>query len=565
MWYWRYFIHLLAIVTLMISIITLIVSIFIIKQQVFISLEIPILISDHWNFKISLIIDWTSNIFSSTVIFITSIILIYRIAYIPEPEQNQFILIIIIFVLSIILLIYRNNVVFILLGWDGLGLSSYILVIFYQNPKSAASGSITVFTNRIGDALIIISLSIMYIYASWEFFIFYSYTFIILTLIILASCTKSAQFPFSAWLPAAIAAPTPISALVHSSTLVTAGVFLIIRLIPSNLILLILLTLASATAIYARLTACWEQDIKKIIAFSTLRQIAIMIFAISLGNSTLAFFHLISHALFKSIIFMTAGSVIINSSYQDIRRIASIIKNSPIISSSIGIAAIALIGLPFMSGFFSKDIILEIILKSNFIQIITILIVTSISLTVVYSLRIAKISFYIFLKTKSDITFKSIRYIEIPILFITPISILSGSLISWIIFPTQIFILPTQIKILIILNLLVRFLLTQNIQFLSLNYFKLGFTSISIWFINFISSILIYNPFKISKIQNLFDKSWQETFGPHIINNIYSNNFNKIIIVNLSPLSVLLISSVPLIIFISLLYLNSLKRAFYWR
>lgn len=567
MWNCKSNIKFIAIIIILLSTLFILITFFLLKNSMFISINIPFLINDSFNFKISFILDWVSSLFSSTVIFITSIILLYRISYIPKTEHKQFILIIIIFVLSIIILINRNNLIFILLGWDGLGISSYILVILYQNPKSGSSGSITILTNRIGDILIIISISIIFISSSWEFFIVQINSNIIILLLVIASCTKSAQFPFSAWLPAAIAAPTPISALVHSSTLVTAGVFLIIRISRNlnNRTILILIIMSSRTAIYARLTACWEQDIKKIIAYSTLSQIAIIIFAISLRNRNLAFFHLITHALFKSIIFITAGIIIMNSSYQDIRHMGRIIKNCPIISSAIGISIIALIALPFISGFFSKDIILEIILKSSFIQILTILIISSVGITVTYSLRLIKITYKIYNKNKKDTTTIHYNFIEIPLLIISPISIITGACLSWITFPQQRFILPFYIKITILFILFITIIISINLNFKSIKFLKIGISAISIWFIHSIStktpnkSINIFN-----KIIN-FDKNWQETYGPLISNLLLKTFTHKIIIILTSPIFILLLLTIPLLIISNILYLYSLNRAIYWR
>merc|ERR1712208_220926 len=188
----------------------------------------------------------------------------------------------------------------------------------------------------------------------------------LVSLIIVRACTKRAQIPFSAWLPAAIAAPTPVSALVHSSTLVTAGVYLLIRM---NLIIIdinmsyLLLILGIMTIIIAGLTAMLEIDIKKIIALSTLRQLGIMMLILGMGNPILSYFHLLSHAFFKAILFMCAGIVIHNmKDYQDIRKIGLRYRNLNFCISLILIVNISLCGLPFLRGFYSKDLIIEIII-----------------------------------------------------------------------------------------------------------------------------------------------------------------------------------------------------------
>lgn len=186
----------------------------------------------------------------------------------------------------------------------------------------------------------------------------------ILIFVVLAAITKRAQIPFSAWLPAAMAAPTPVSALVHSSTLVTAGVYLLIRfreaLLNSPHTQLLLL-LASLTIFIAGLGANFETDLKKIIALSTLSQLGVIMRILSLGQADLAFFHLLTHALFKALLFMCAGSIIHSvGDYQDIRVIGSLVKFMPIRVIRINLANLALCGAPFLAGFYSKDLILEI-------------------------------------------------------------------------------------------------------------------------------------------------------------------------------------------------------------
>merc|ERR1712114_121131 len=182
-----------------------------------------------------LIFDYISLFFLSLVLLISGRVIIYRNSYISSEQYNsRFISLVLCFVLSIALLILSPNIIRILLGWDGLGVTSYLLVIFYQRSKSYNAGIITALTNRLGDVGILITIGLFVSSGDWTFSYVRDlndfYGFMIIIILTLSACTKSAQIPFSAWLPAAIAAPTPVSALVHSSTLVTAGVYLIIRL-----------------------------------------------------------------------------------------------------------------------------------------------------------------------------------------------------------------------------------------------------------------------------------------------------------------------------------------------
>jgi len=210
--------------------------------------------------------------------------------------------------------------------------------------------------------------------------------------------TKRAQIPFSAWLPAAIAAPTPVSALVHSSTLVTAGVYLLIRfrnLLNRLFIIKFLLLLGGLTIFIAGLGANFEFDLKKIIALSTLRQLGLIIRILSLGYASLAFFHLLTHALFKALLFICAGVIIHRlKNFQDIRYIGSLVYQIPFTIIFINIANLALCGIPFLAGFYSKDIILEIssFRIINFIRYF--LFFFSTGLTVCYSLRLIYFTIY---------------------------------------------------------------------------------------------------------------------------------------------------------------------------
>jgi len=185
---------------------------------------------------ISILLDWISLLFIIFVSMISSVVIYYRKSYISsELNLMRFIILVLLFVFSIILLIISPNIIRILLGWDGLGLVSYCLVIYYQNLKSYNAGMLTALSNRIGDVLILIIICWIMNYGRWNYIFYfefikndYSISFVAV-IVILAAITKRAQIPFSSWLPAAIAAPTPVSSLVHSSTLVTAGVYLLIR------------------------------------------------------------------------------------------------------------------------------------------------------------------------------------------------------------------------------------------------------------------------------------------------------------------------------------------------
>lgn len=227
-----------------------------------------------------------------------------------------------------------------------------MLVIHYITDSAAASGMLTAVTNRVGDALLIVCLPIMVIGSS---------SFII-WLLALAAMTKRAQVPFRSWLPAAIAAPTPVSALVHRSTLVTAGVYLLLRFRGGicTPISFCLMVVGFTTSLLASLCAVCEMDLKKIVALSTLSQLGVMVYTISLSFSHLAFFHLVTHALFKSLLFICVGMIILRSGHgQDVRGLGGSFYTMPLTGSLLVVSNLSLCGVPFLAGFYSKDLIIE--------------------------------------------------------------------------------------------------------------------------------------------------------------------------------------------------------------
>ena len=343
-----------------------------------------------------LILDLVSVLFLITVTLISISVIFFRTRYMAnEKFFSRFLFLVLSFVCRILLLILRPNSIRILLGWDGLGVTSYLLVIYYQRNKSYNAGIITALTNRLGDVGLLLCLAFLVKFGSWNFYLFIPPLEISLILIILvgARITKRAQIPFSAWLPAAMAAPTPVSALVHSSTLVTAGVYLLIRfnyLLMSFDLLKYLILVGVFTIFIAGLGAMRELDIKKVIALSTLRQLGVMIITIGVGFPLIGFFHLVAHAFFKALLFICAGILIHNfKDYQDIRLMSRSACFMPFTLRMFMTANLRLCGLPFMAGFYSKDLILEIFIMRRLNLFIFVIIILSTALTVLYSCRLA--------------------------------------------------------------------------------------------------------------------------------------------------------------------------------
>nr|AFI23494.1 NADH dehydrogenase subunit 5 [Peloridium hammoniorum] len=402
----------------------------------------------------TLILDWMSWFFSSVVCFISSMVLLYSISYMEEDSNlNRFVILLVLFILSMLMLIFSPNLISILLGWDGLGLISYCLIIYYQNKSSYKAGFVTVLMNRIGDTAVIISICLMLNFGSWHFLCYEAYFemhFIIL-FIILACFTKSAQIPFSSWLPVAMAAPTPVSALVHSSTLVTAGVYLMIRFsnVLMNFNCKMFIYFSLITMFLAGVFALFEYDMKKIIALSTLSQLGLMMSCIFLGYPSLCFFHLLTHALFKSLMFLCSG-IIIHSQMgnQDIRFMGSLIISNPFMSTCFCISSFSLSAMPFMSGYYSKDLILEFVSMSNYNILVLIFFYISTILTVIYTFRMI---YYFLINNVCSIKMfysnQELDFMSLSIFMISCVSIMGGSFLSWLLLinPTLI-ILPTFIK-----------------------------------------------------------------------------------------------------------------------
>ena len=458
-----------------------------------------------------LILDNISSYFLFLVRLISGSVIIFSTRYIRrEKFFSRFIILVFFFVISIYLLILSPNLISLLLGWDGLGVTSYLLVIFYQSSKSYNAGILTAITNRLGDVGLLISISMLLFLGNWNYIYISSFSLIcsnlLVYLIIISACTKRAQIPFSAWLPAAIAAPTPVSALVHSSTLVTAGVYLLIRI---NLIIIeiniayILLLIGIITIIIAGITAIIEIDIKKIIALSTLRQLGIIMLILGIGNPMLSFFHLLSHAFFKAILFMCAGIIIHNiKDYQDIRKIGISYNNLNFCISIMIIANIRLCGLPFLRGFYSKDLIIEIILIKGKNLFLFIFIIIGTILTVLYSCRLNFLVRLNFLKLESlfFISENSI-FIVIGIIFLLPFSIIGGIIISWnLININKLVYLPVWIKLSVIILILISVSLFYFI-FIKIFIYK---NNVLIWFFRNMWFLPLSYNISLTKINLLF-------------------------------------------------------------
>nr|YP_009417623.1 NADH dehydrogenase subunit 5 [Durgades nigropicta]ARX63973.1 NADH dehydrogenase subunit 5 [Durgades nigropicta] len=481
-----------------------------------------------------LFIDWVSLFFSSVVLFISSMVILYSCQYMGYSSYSslRFLYLVVLFILSMLLMILSPNLISILLGWDGLGLVSYCLVIYYSSLVSYLSGLITCMTNRLGDIGLLISLSWLFSYGGWHFIFYNGYLTYNLFIILSFSCfTKSAQIPFSCWLPAAMAAPTPVSALVHSSTLVTAGVYLLYRFF-SNLFITsnFLLYLSLFTLIFSSFCANYEYDLKKIIALSTLSQLGLMMTSLYLGLFDLGYFHLLTHAMFKSMLFLCSGIYIYYMyNNQDIRMMGSLCLSMPITSSCFNISSMALCGIPFLSGFYSKDFFIEISVFNGVNFIFYSLIYLSLGLTCCYSFRLFYYSMFYNVNFISLISFEdSFDYMKLSISLLSIFSVSFGCMFIWMMnCDLMFFLFPFYFKILSLLFVFMGFffgLEVFNFNYLfNMNYYY--FNSL-MWFMNshmfFMYSIFYKSSYFLDSISY-----WGEYYGGYGVSYflIYFSNY----------------------------------------
>nr|YP_010265232.1 NADH dehydrogenase subunit 5 [Allodia protenta]UIP57103.1 NADH dehydrogenase subunit 5 [Allodia protenta] len=552
-------------------------------------MDLEIVSLNSCSILMTILLDWISLLFMSFVLFISSLVILYSKEYMSEDKNiNRFIFLVLMFVLSMMLLIISPNLISILLGWDGLGLVSYCLVIYFQNVKSYSAGMLTALSNRIGDVAFLLSIAWMLNYGSWNYVFYIEFMKedfsmkIIAGLMILAAMTKSAQIPFSSWLPAAMAAPTPVSALVHSSTLVTAGVYLLIRfniLISGTGFGQFLLLISSLTMFMSGLGANFEYDLKKIIALSTLSQLGLMMSILSLGFPMLAFFHLLTHALFKALLFMCAGAIIHNMmNSQDIRSMGSLVISMPLTTTCFNIANLALCGMPFLAGFYSKDMILELVSLSN-VNMLIFFFIFSMFLNVCYSFLFVYYTMTgsfnsMSLNPLNDESWVMLKGM-LPLVFM---SIVMGSILSWLIFPTSYMIcLPFYLKLLTltvcILGGLVGYMVS-NVSFYyynkMLNFYKMVYFFGNMWFMPILStygSIKFPLQLGLTCVKSM-DQGWSEYLGGQNIYYFFLNLSQNYQLYQNNNLKIYLLSFLfwfLLVMIFIIIYLNSLYISVqYW-
>ena len=309
-----------------------------------------------------------------------------------------------------IILVTGNNYLVMFVGWEGVGVCSYLLVSFWFTRIAANQSSMSAFlTNRVGDCFLTIGMfAILWSLGNLDYATVFSLApYInenIITIIgiclLIGAMAKSSQVGLHVWLPMAMEGPTPVSALIHAATMVTAGVYLLMRSSPlieySSTVLLICLWLGAITTVFSSLVGLFQQDIKKVIAYSTMSQLGMMVIAIGLSSYNVALFHLVNHAFYKGLLFLGAGAVIhAVGDNQDFRKYGGLIGYLPLSYSVMLIASLSLVAFPFMTGFYSKDFILESAFGQYTFSGISVYVIATIGaiFTTLYSVKVLYLTF----------------------------------------------------------------------------------------------------------------------------------------------------------------------------
>ena len=487
----------------------------------------------RWIDTESLNIMWGFNFDSLTVtmlipvLIISTLVHIYSVGYMShDPHNQRFFSYLSLFTFMMIILVTANNFLLMFVGWEGVGVCSYLLVNFWYTRIAANQSSMSAFlTNRVGDCFLTIGMfTIIWTFGNLDYSTVFSLAPFInenaVTLtgicLLVGAMAKSSQVGLHVWLPLAMEGPTPVSALIHAATMVTAGVYLLMRSSPlieySSTVLILCLWIGSITTLFSSLIGLFQQDIKKVIAYSTMSQLGMMVIAVGLSSYNLALFHLVNHAFYKGLLFLGAGAVIhAVSDNQDFRKYGGLIRFLPLSYTVMLIASLSLVAFPFMTGFYSKDFILESAFGQFSYYSITVYFIAVIGamFTTMYSIKVLYLTF-ISKANGSLVSYKKAHesdiFMSLPLIILAIFSVFFGHICKDIFIglgtglftDNSLFIHPVHE---IALN--TEFGVSKMFKLLPF-FFTIFFTLISISFLEFIPKVFSY--FKSTRLgYNLFN------------------------------------------------------------